>query len=177
MLLTSDAWDERGPAPTAEWCRPWFASCVDNNEGFVHGRLIFPRSPSAPVHTMNVLNFKSLCVHTFKFVMGSYGPLTALERAHEISVSEDGRSEVKYPFAFKNLDWDEYHRFRPQYPDSMFKTWLDYHREHSGRFQTAHDIGAGENNSLLDMALRTDKSSQVPARWRLGSRAVLTVWW
>lgn len=55
----------------------------------------------------------------------SYLP-TALEEAHEIDVSPNGRREVKYPFAFKDLDWEAYHRFRPFYPDSMFTMWQVY---------------------------------------------------
>lgn len=55
----------------------------------------------------------------------SYLP-TALEEAHEIDVSPNGRREVKYPFAFKDLDWEAYHRFRPFYPDSMFNMWQVY---------------------------------------------------
>lgn len=50
-------------------------------------------------------------------------PSTALEDAHEADVSPNGRREVKYPFAFKGLDWEAYHRFRPLYPDSMFNMW------------------------------------------------------
>lgn len=82
-----------------------------------------------------------------KHIMGICVPnssLIALEQAHEASELTDGRREVRYPFAFKNLDWDAYHRYRPQYPDSMIKTWLDYHSEHGGKFQCAHDIGAGK---------------------------------
>lgn len=79
--------------------------------------------------------------------MGSYDPMpsrTALEDAHESSEAQDGRREVKYPFAFKNLDWDDYHRYRPRYPDSMLKQWLSYHRRHGGDFDCAHDVGAGK---------------------------------
>lgn len=70
---------------------------------------------------------------------------TPLEEAHETYETRHGKQEVKYPFAFKHHDWDEYHRYRPHYPDSMLKMWLDYHREHgNGIFHQAHDIGAGE---------------------------------
>ncbi|ROV87281.1 hypothetical protein VSDG_09890 [Cytospora chrysosperma] len=78
--------------------------------------------------------------------MGSYAPdpPTALEEAHETYETRSGKREVKYPFAFKHLDWDEYHRYRPRYPDSLLKMWLGYHREHgNGKFHWAHDIGAG----------------------------------
>ncbi|KAJ4412491.1 hypothetical protein N0V82_008760 [Gnomoniopsis sp. IMI 355080] len=78
--------------------------------------------------------------------MGSYDPMpsrTALEDAHETSEAHDGQREVKYPFAFKNLDWDDYHRYRPRYPDSMLKQWMSYHRLHGGDFDCAHDMGAG----------------------------------
>lgn len=79
--------------------------------------------------------------------MGSYAieTPTALEEAHETYETRSGKREVKYPFAFKQLDWDVYHRYRPRYPDSMLKMWLDYHREHgNGQFHWAHDIGAGK---------------------------------
>lgn len=69
---------------------------------------------------------------------------TALEDAHEAIEADDGRLEVKYPFAFKNLDWDEYHRYRPRYPESLLKMWLDYHQEHDGKFSCAHDVAAGQ---------------------------------
>lgn len=82
--------------------------------------------------------------------MGSYDPTpprTSLEDAHEATETQDGRREVKYPFAFKSLDWDDYHRYRPRYPDSMLKQWLSYHRQHGGEFHCAHDIGAGKSSS------------------------------
>ncbi|KAK7739057.1 hypothetical protein SLS53_005955 [Cytospora paraplurivora] len=76
--------------------------------------------------------------------MGSYAPdpPTPLEEEHETHENL-GKREVKYPFAFKHLNWDEYHLYRPCYPESMLKMWLDYHREHSnGELRLAHDIGA-----------------------------------
>lgn len=86
--------------------------------------------------------------------MGSYDPMpsrNALEDAHESSEAHDGHREVKYPFAFKNPDWDDYHRYRPRYPDSMLKQWLSYHRRHGGEFDCAHDVGAGR----LSLPLRS----------------------
>lgn len=80
--------------------------------------------------------------------MGSYDPTpprTALEDAHEsITHTHSGKREVIYPFAFKNLDWDEYHKYRPRYPDSLLKMWLSYHRENGTGFGCAHDVGAGK---------------------------------
>lgn len=76
-------------------------------------------------------------------------PTTALEDAHEVSTesapdgSQQQPREVRYPFAFKNLDWDEYHRYRPEYPDALFDVWLEYHRRHGGGFECLHDVGAG----------------------------------
>ncbi|KAJ2903275.1 ATP12 ATPase family protein [Zalerion maritima] len=55
---------------------------------------------------------------------------------------ESGKEEVKYPFAFKKLDWDQYHRFRPGYPSSMWDMWLDYAGERGCGFGLAHDLGA-----------------------------------
>ncbi len=68
----------------------------------------------------------------------------SLADRHESQEAADGKKDVRYPFAFKNLDWQEYHRYRPTYPESMWKTWLDYHKSHGGGFETAHDIGSGE---------------------------------
>lgn len=70
-------------------------------------------------------------------------PRTALEDAHEATHGLDGKRQVIYPFAFKNLDWDEYHRYRPRYPDSLLKMWMSYHREHHGAFDCAHDVAGG----------------------------------
>ncbi|CAN8100706.1 unnamed protein product [Discula destructiva] len=89
--------------------------------------------------------------------MGSYdrSPLrTALEDAHEASESGDGRREVKHPFAFKNLDWDDYHRYRPRYPESMLQKWLKYHQRHGGEFHCAHDVGAGPGTLAARLAPR-----------------------
>ncbi|CAM1509794.1 Fc.00g001290.m01.CDS01 [Cosmosporella sp. VM-42] len=43
------------------------------------------------------------------------------------------------PFT-KVISWDEYMEFRPPYPPSMWKLWLDYHQ---GPLESAHDVGAG----------------------------------
>jgi len=69
---------------------------------------------------------------------------SSLVERHEGDESPDGKKDVKYAFAFKNLDWDDYHRHRPVYPESLFKMWFDYHRSHGGEFTEAHDIGAGK---------------------------------
>lgn len=36
--------------------------------------------------------------------------------------------------------WDHYIKYRPSYPNSMWNTWLDYHR---GPLVTAHEVGTG----------------------------------
>jgi len=68
----------------------------------------------------------------------------SLEERHERDETGGGPGEVKYAFAFKSLDWEDYHRHRPVYPQSMFRLWFDYHRSHGGAFGEAHDVGAGE---------------------------------
>ncbi|PHH87719.1 hypothetical protein CDD83_8509 [Cordyceps sp. RAO-2017] len=60
--------------------------------------------------------------------------------------------DVRYPFAFKSIDWDEYHVFRPAYPPSMWDMWMSYHRSHGGRFEAAHDIGAGPGTAARALA-------------------------
>lgn len=70
-------------------------------------------------------------------------PAAALEDQHEAEVAADGKREVRYPFAFKSLDWDAYHLYRPVYPASLFSLWLDHHKSHGGRLDTAHDLGSG----------------------------------
>lgn len=84
--------------------------------------------------------------------MGSYDttpPRTTLEDAHETNHTLDGKREVIYPFAFKNLNWDEYHRYRPRYPDSLLEMWMSYHREHHGVFACAHDVAAGLSSPVF----------------------------
>ena len=66
-----------------------------------------------------------------------------LESLHESEICESGRREVRYAFAFRSLDWDAYHRFRPLYPDSMWTTMFDYHSQR-GSFGCALDLGTGE---------------------------------
>ncbi|KIH93797.1 hypothetical protein SPBR_04320 [Sporothrix brasiliensis 5110] len=68
---------------------------------------------------------------------------SVLAERHEAEVDADGKRDIKYVFAFKNLDWEAYHRFRPVYPESMWKQWFDYHRNHGGAFEIAHDAGCG----------------------------------
>lgn len=47
----------------------------------------------------------------------------------------------QYPFTISS--WDGYHSYRPTLPRSMFESWFQYHAEHGGQFDAAHDIGAG----------------------------------
>ncbi|KAK2600443.1 hypothetical protein N8I77_009974 [Diaporthe amygdali] len=87
----------------------------------------------------------------------SYQP-DALEEAHESCADPTGKREVKYPFAFKELDWEAYHRFRPLYPNSMFNMWLSYHQDlGNGTFQSAHDIGAGPGPVARRLVHRFDR--------------------
>ena len=70
----------------------------------------------------------------------------------------DRHEDVKYAFAFKNLDWDAYHRYRPVYPESMWKMWFDYHTTHgNGSFATAHDAGAGPGTAASIIGQKFDK--------------------
>jgi hypothetical protein len=74
----------------------------------------------------------------------SVAALPHVADAHEAVIKADGTREVKYAFALKKNDWDRYHEFRPPYPPSMWRTWMEYHREHGGQFRDAHDIGSGK---------------------------------
>ncbi|EPE08077.1 glutamine synthetase [Ophiostoma piceae UAMH 11346] len=63
---------------------------------------------------------------------------------------EQRHENTDYAFAFKNLDWDAYHKYRPVYPPSMWMLWLDYHRRSgNGSFGMAHDIGSGPGTAAL----------------------------
>jgi hypothetical protein len=84
----------------------------------------------------------------------------SLEDRHESETAADGSKTVKYAFAFRSLDWDAYHAHRPVYPESMWRMWVDYHRSHGGKFDEAHDIGAG-------------KSLQAPHHLHKGTTAAL----
>lgn len=53
------------------------------------------------------------------------------------------QEDPHYAFASKVIDWHEYLVYRPFYPSSMWEAWLRYHESHGGRFEAAHDIGAG----------------------------------
>ena len=66
-----------------------------------------------------------------------------LESLHESETCESGRREVRYAFAFKSLDWDAYHQFRPLYPESTWTTMFDYHSQR-GSFGCALDLGTGK---------------------------------
>ncbi|KAH8797272.1 S-adenosyl-L-methionine-dependent methyltransferase [Xylogone sp. PMI_703] len=44
----------------------------------------------------------------------------------------------------ENYDWNEYIKYRPLYPTSLFSRIYDYHASRaSNAFETAHDVGAG----------------------------------
>lgn len=61
------------------------------------------------------------------------------------------------PFTLANQDaWVDYKEFRPAYPQSMLDLWFDYHRRHGGKFDAAHDVGAGKSiPPVLLQALKT----------------------
>ncbi|CAK7228547.1 hypothetical protein SBRCBS47491_006942 [Sporothrix bragantina] len=76
-------------------------------------------------------------------------PATALADRHE---------DVKYAFAFKNLDWEAYHRYRPVYPESMWHMWFNYHATHgNGSFAKAHDAGSGPGTAATVVGQKFDK--------------------
>ncbi|CAK7204813.1 hypothetical protein SEUCBS139899_007575 [Sporothrix eucalyptigena] len=70
----------------------------------------------------------------------------------------DRHEDVKYAFAFKNLDWEAYHRYRPVYPASMWRMWFDYHTTHgNGSFATAHDAGSGPGTAATIVGQKFDE--------------------
>lgn len=46
-------------------------------------------------------------------------------------------------FAAQNFNWDDYIRYRPLYPQSLYNRVFAYHAQHSGSWDVAHDVGAG----------------------------------
>ena len=63
---------------------------------------------------------------------------------------EQRHENTDYAFAFKTLDWDAYHEYRPVYPQSMWTLWLNHHRQKgNASFGTAHDIGSGPGTAAL----------------------------
>lgn len=53
--------------------------------------------------------------------------------------------DLAVPFSLGQDAWASYKAHRPEYPQSMFALWFDYHRKHGGQFDLAHDVGAGES--------------------------------
>ncbi|KAJ4145211.1 hypothetical protein LMH87_004066 [Akanthomyces muscarius] len=51
--------------------------------------------------------------------------------------------DLAIPFSIGQDAWASYKEHRPEYPQSMFDLWFDYHRKHGGKFDAAHDVGAG----------------------------------
>lgn len=49
-------------------------------------------------------------------------------------------SSDAFAFSVKTEDWDHYAQYRPSYPESMFQSWLDYHR---GTLDSIMDVGTG----------------------------------
>ena len=60
-------------------------------------------------------------------------------------------------FAIPNFDWNTYAKIRPSYPDSLFSRIFRYHREHGGRFNVAHDAGAGAGIASTALATAFDQ--------------------
>lgn len=57
--------------------------------------------------------------------------------------------DLTIPFSIGQDAWASYKEHRPEYPQSMFDLWFDYHRKHGGKFDAAHDVGAGTLSSFL----------------------------
>ena len=55
--------------------------------------------------------------------------------------------DLTIPFSIGQDAWASYKEHRPEYPKSMFDLWFDYHRKHGGKFDAAHDVGAGKLSS------------------------------
>lgn len=51
-----------------------------------------------------------------------------------------GSDDRTIPFALKAGDWDHYVTYRPAYPESMWKTWLEYQQ---GPLDSLLDVGTG----------------------------------
>lgn len=56
--------------------------------------------------------------------------------------------DLSVPFSLPQDAWASYKKYRPEYPQSMFDLWFDYHRQHGGKFDAAHDVGAGTHPTI-----------------------------
>jgi SAM-dependent methyltransferase len=63
-----------------------------------------------------------------------------------------GLEDKDKPFSLKEADWDNYQKFRPAYPPSMWDDWVAYHKAHGGSLNAAHDIGAGPGIAAKELA-------------------------
>lgn len=69
--------------------------------------------------------------------------------AIQASTSAQHRPSSKSEKSSTDLEqWEHYVAYRPRWPDSMWKMWLDYHR---GLLVSAHDIGTGSGNAAEDL--------------------------
>lgn len=66
------------------------------------------------------------------------GNIMASEQGPVLSIH--GHETERTAFSLSLDRWDHYLKYRPNYPDSLFITWLDYHR---GPLVTAHELGTG----------------------------------
>ncbi len=63
-----------------------------------------------------------------------------------------------YPFTIGASDWDDYATHRVKLSPAMIASWLQYHKNHGGKFDAAHDIGAG---TYASSNLSTSRNLQV----------------
>lgn len=69
--------------------------------------------------------------------------------AFQASTTAQHRSSPKSEKASTDLEqWEHYVAYRPRWPHSMWKMWLDYHQ---GLLVSAHDIGTGSGNAAEDL--------------------------
>ncbi|CZT43234.1 uncharacterized protein RSE6_03236 [Rhynchosporium secalis] len=64
---------------------------------------------------------------------------------------------VKPGFAAQGFSWENYIRYRPAYPASFWSRIYKYHESHNGKFDVAHDVGAGAGIASQDLAKRFEK--------------------
>ncbi len=61
-------------------------------------------------------------------------------------------TNLKPGFSSPDFSWDNYIKYRPAYPYSLWKRIYYYHDSHAGQYGVAHDVGAGAGIASQDLA-------------------------
>ncbi|KAL2069515.1 hypothetical protein VTL71DRAFT_14194 [Oculimacula yallundae] len=67
-------------------------------------------------------------------------------------------SQIAKPgFSEPGFSWEEYIRYRPMYPESYWRRIFQYHDSHNGKYEVAHDVGAGAGVATQYIAPKFEK--------------------